>query len=259
MNDQTNTPAIGDNLGPPIDLRTILAEDHAELRHELEQLANRANAAAKAIKTHKDIKTPADLDTLGVLIRDARALWTKADKAREKAKAPYLQAERDVQSFFATGFLERLDRIVKSFKAIGDDYQTEQDRLARLKAKQEAEVAREVQRKAEEAAREAMRPAAQIKAEVQAAGAAERAERAEAAVEAKPAELVRQRTESGVVASAKKEYTFAIEDYDAIPLEKLKAYIKRDAVEAAIRAAVKFGVRELGGVRIYEQVKGTWR
>ena len=73
------------------------------------------------------------------------------------------------------------------------------------------------------------------------------------------ADLSRQRTASGALATAKTEWVFEITDYDAIPLDKLRSYIKRDAIEAAIRMAIKMGNRELPGVRIFEDVKALIR
>jgi hypothetical protein len=252
--DSIETPGIGDNSRKR-DLREQLAEDYAQLRHDVETLAARANVGPKAIAS------PADLDAVGKLVVDARTLWKKADKEREAAKAPYLQAERDIQSYFAV-FLDRLKRIGDAFQKLGDDHQRkvadERRRAAEAEAKalrEEQDRQREIAQRAEEAGRAKTADKHEAKAEDLGA----RAEQAEVAAGAKASDLVRTRTDSGVLATAQTKWVGTISDWDAIDLAALKPYLKREAVEAAINQAVRMGVRSIKGVDIRQDTKASFR
>ena len=234
---------------------TVLSEDHAQLRHDVETIASRANAAPR------EIKAPADLDAIGSLVKDTNALARKADAARKSAKEPFLSAGRDVDTFFKT-LTDRLERISSIFQGIANEHARKVADEARRAAQEEARRAREEEaRQREIAARaeEANRAKTADKHEAKAEAAADRAQEAEATAQASAADLTRMRTSSGILSTARTEWTFEIEDFDKVALDKLRPYIKRDAIDAAIRAAIKMGVRELGGVRIFEEIKASFR
>jgi hypothetical protein len=246
---------IGHNHPPPRDLREILAEDNAQIRHAVEKLAAEANVAPK------EILTPSDLDVVGRLVKDARALWTATDKAREKDKAPFLQAERDIQTYYVV-FLDRLKRIADTFQKIGDDYQKEVARKARVAAEAAAAVARaeqDRQRELAEKAAAASRPTTTLKHEARAEAAGEVAQAAEKVATAKAADLARVVTNSGLVASARTVWKGTITDWENIDLVALKPYLKREAVETAINQAVRMGVREIKVVTIAQDTKAAFR
>jgi hypothetical protein len=232
-----------------------LSEDQAQLRHDVEKIADRANVAPRKIATEDD------LDVVGTLVKDARALFKKTDGIRTEVKAPHLEACRTVDTYFAT-LTDRLKRIGDTFQKLGDDYQRTIAAEAKRKAEATAREAREEQMRRDQAAAKAeeegrLKHAAQHDAKAQ--DAAERAEQAEAVANSSAADLTRTRTASGTLATAKTEWAFEIVQFEAIPLDKLRSYIKRDAVEAAIRMAVEMGNRELPGVRIFEDVKASFR
>jgi hypothetical protein len=244
---------IGGN-NPP-DLLTQLAEDHAPLRHEIEKLAERANG------TPREIKSEADLDAVGTLIKDTRELARKADKERTTTKEPYLASGRTVDQYFKT-LTDRLVRIGDVFQKIADDHARKVAAAARAKAEAEAKAAREEADRREAAARKAEEDNRKKNAEAHSAKAdvaLQAAEAAEAVAAAPAKELVRTTTASGIAAGARTEWDFEILDVDAIDLNKLRALLKRDAVEAALRQFVRNGNRELAGVRIFENVKATFR
>ena len=89
--------------------------------------------------------------------------------------------------------------------------------------------------------------------------AEENARRAEAAARAKSADLTRVRSASGAVATTRTSWAFDITDLDAIPLDKIRPYLARDAIEKALRTAVRFGARDIAGVRIFQDDKATFR
>lgn len=245
---------IGHNRAPISD---VLAEQYSDLAARVEAIATRANLAPKAIATDTD------LNTIGALIRDTRELSGETDKKRESEKRPYLQAGRDVDAFFKV-FTDRLDRISTVFKKIADDHARAVAAEARRRAEDEARKAREeADRQAEIARRaeEANRLKTAEKHEAKAEAAEQRAEQAEAVAASSAADLVRSRTDSGILSTARTEWAFEITDYDAIPLDKLRPYLKREHVEQAIRAFVKLQKQAaaLPGVRVFEDVKSSFR
>lgn len=196
-----------------------------------------------------------------MLVKEAAALSRHADDVRKREKQPFLDAGRDVDSFFKV-HLDRLERIRNAFQAVATDYQRKVAAEARRKAEEEARRAREEEAARIEAARKAEAENRGKHAENHAAkadAAADRAHAAEAVANASAADLTRQRTESGILATAKTEWAFEIVDINELDLNALRLLIKRDAIEAAIRQAIKNGVRQLPGVRIFEEVKATFR
>jgi hypothetical protein len=244
---------IGDNKPP--DLLETLAEDHAPLRHEIEKLADRANS------TPHEIKSEADLDAIGTLLKDTRELARKAEKERTTTKEPYLVSGRTVDQYFKT-LTDRLVRIGDVFQKIADKHARAVAAAARAKADADAKAAREEAARREAAARKAEEDNRKKNAETHAAKAdvaLQAAEAAEAVAAAPVKELVQTMTASGLSAGAKDNWTFEIVDFSAIDLNKLRPLFKRDAVEAAIRQAVRNGEREIAGVRVYKEVKATFR
>jgi len=241
---------------PPIAARlTIECE---ALIADVDRLAERANAAPR------QIRTGTDLDAVTQLVKDARALDKRVDAARVAEKEPYLTAGREVDSFFKPT-LDRLSRIAVAFQRIADDHARAQAAEARRKAEEEAARARaEAQRQREiaERAAAAERARTAAKAEDRAAVADARAEEAERLAAAPSASLVGQTTTaSGVTASGKAVWVHEITDYDRIPLDLLRPYLKREHVEAALRQFVKFNTntKPLTGVKIFADVKASIR
>lgn len=239
----------------PPDLLTVLSEDYAPLRHEVEKLAERANVAPRAIKA------PADLDAIGGLLKDVRALARTAKTAHATAKDPYLSGGRVVDQFFKT-LTDRLIRIDDVFQKIADDHARAVAAAARAKAAAEAKAAREEEARRLEAAMRADEENRNKHAQKHTAKADEArqaAEDAEAVAEAPAKDVVRTMTTSGIAAGARTDWDFEVVDFDAIDLNRLRPLFKREHVEQAIRQAVKNGAREITGVRVFENVTATFR
>ncbi|MBB4017341.1 flagellar biosynthesis GTPase FlhF [Chelatococcus caeni] len=248
-------PRLGIGGNNPPDLRERLAEDHAQLRHEIEKIASRANGAPK------EVKSDDDLVAVGEIIKDARELTKRVDRARVAEKEPFLQGGRDVDAFFKV-FIERLDNIAKKLGDRATVYQREKAAEARRKAEEEArKLAEEAERQRQIAEREAERnrPTASAKHEDKAEDLAERAAQAEAAAAAKAADLTRVRSDTGTVASARAEWKGEIVSMDAIDLNALRPYLKRDHVQMALNTFVRMGGRKLAGAKIFEDVKASFR
>lgn len=245
---------IGHNRPPLVE---VLAEKHADLAAKVEGIADRANKAPRIVTSDED------LAIIGTLIVDARNLFKTADKEREAEKEPFLRGGREVDAFFKV-HTDRLNRIGEAFRKLADTWtrQKAEDERRRLAA--EAEKARqEAARQTEIAQRaaEANRTKTAEKHEAKAEDAQRAADEAAAAAASPAADHVRQRMDTGILATAKTEWAFEITDYDAIPLEKLRPYLKREHVEQAIRSLVKIqkNATPLPGVRIFEDVKSSFR
>jgi len=191
----------------------------------------------------------------------ARAVGKHLEAVRVAEKEPFLVGGREVDSFFKV-MTDRVFRIVQVFQKIADDHQRAVAAEARRKAGEEARRARLEEsdrlRRAEEAkVANRDRNSEQHLAKAEAAGFA--AEQAEATAAASAADLTRQRLDAGGLATSKEAWAFEIIDLGAIPLDVLRPYLKRDAIEAALRMAIKMGLRSMPGVRIFEDVKADFR
>ena len=233
----------------------MLSERYTEFQDSIEYIATLANKGPRVIKNSDD------LDVCASIVTKARDLTNRVENARKGEKDVYLQAGREVDAYFA-GLSDRLTRIKNAFESVATEYQRKTAAEARQAAEAEAAKARaeEAKRqrlaaKADEDNRLKHADAHQAKAEE----AGQRAEEAEMTAKASAADLVRTRTSTGVLATAKTEWRAEIVDYELIPLNSLRAYIKRDAVEAALRMAVKMGMREMPGVKVFEEVTASFR
>ena len=152
-------------------------------------------------------------------------------------------------------------RIVDVFEDIATDYARKKRDAARAEADRIAREAREEEQRslsAAHAAEEAGRRASARQHTVKAIEAGTQAAAAEHAVVATSAPA-KATTASGVTARATPVWSFKVVDYDKIPLDKLRPYLKRVDVEVALKMAVKMGLREMAGVEIKEDVKAGFR
>jgi hypothetical protein len=245
------TPSRHDNQ-PPLPER--LALDYQETADEVQKIAERANALPRKIENEED------LSAVAPVIRDATTLMRRVEDARKKEKEPHLEAGRQVDTFFK-GMDDRLNNIKTVFTKLADAYQRQKVEDERRRREEEARKLREEEQRKLKEAEDARRAATVAKRQDEAAELARRAAEAEAAAAEQAKEIARTRTESGVVAGAKTVRNFRIVNYDQIPLDKLRPYIARDAVEKAVRAYMGFakGAEDLPGVEFYDDIKSTFR
>lgn len=250
-----STATIGHNAPPP--LKEILAENYAHLQREVEELAKRAYLAPKTVKTDEE------LDAIGVLVKDARAVAKRVDTARKAEKEPHLQAGRDVDGFFKA-IEERLNSMATRLGDRATEYQRAKAAEARRKAEEEARKLREKEeaerRKAEEAAAKGRERTAD-KAEFKADTLADKAAEAERQAESTAADLTRTRGASGTLATAKTETKIKIVDLKAVDLEAIRPYLHSDVIQKAANAWLKFnpGQPAPSGFEVYEDVKAVFR
>jgi hypothetical protein len=251
----TYSAGVGHNQPPPQTISERLYESYQALRELVGDIAERANSTPKAIKSQ------ADFDLIGTLIKDANELTKKVEGVRVTEKEPYLKGSREVDSFFKA-LADRLSRVTSVFQKLADDHQRAIVAEARRKAEEAARLARYEEEKRLMLLAKAEKENRAKHAEQHAAKAeeaAEQARHAELVVNARAADLARQCLDSGIVASSRESWTFEITDYDAISFDQLRQYLKREHVEQAIRQAIKMGHRNLAGVRIFESTKATFR
>lgn len=247
---------IGDN-SRRLTTAERLAEDYEGF------LADVNNWGERAKELPATVASDAALVAIADVVKDGRSILKRMDGARTAEVEPHLTAQREINAWFKA-IAERVEKTNGILVSRSDDYQRRKAAEARRKAEEEARLAREEaerQRKlAEEAAAKA-KVSQMVKAENRADDAEDRARRAEAQSTASVADLTRTRSTSGTVVSAKTELTFRITDWNSIDLPALRPYLKRDAVEAAIRSFMKIqgASASLAGVEFYEDVKSNIR
>lgn len=253
-------PSIGHNNPPPDQPKTLkerLAEAYAPRIAEVEAIAARANNAPKKVKNDDDV------DAVGVIVKDARALFKTVDGERKAEKEPFDQAAKDVQAFFAT-HLDRLTNVMKGLTDRATLYQQEkaaEERRAREEqARKQREREAEERRKAEEA-EAAGKAAAAAKAADNADLAARRAAEAERKADVSDTDLVRTRGASGTLATSTSKKDVRIVDFAKVDLERLRPYLDREHVLKAARAWLRVtkGTETIPGLEVFDDVKATFR
>jgi len=215
--------------------------------------------------------------------KDAVALVGLAKKAikeidaKKKALREYKEAKGFLDSLnaFASGLTEKFQKIVSAADPKIKQYMAKIELERREQERKAKEAAEELQRKlnaeAEEknrlAREEAARKAEEEAKARQASEAEIEAARKKAEEEAKKNEIqaptvlaptipvaeTKVRTDEGTLAFTKKPWTFEILDPAQVPRE----YCSPDPKK--IREAVRMGVREMAGVRIYEDMQMNYK
>lgn len=289
----TITAPLGHNNPPDIieALREQLVETHDPLVRRQAELLGMSDRLPSACDDDETAGKLADA------IKTCTAFTKNADAARVSAKEPHLAAGRAVDGFFkkladpVDTLKNRMNALLTAFQRKKADEErrrreaeaaeqrriaAEEARLARAaaaKAAEEKRLAEEAERKAREANTAAEREAARLAKESADQAAAEAREAKDKAAAAKQdaqtakdeskvraAELTRERTDLGVVASLRTTWAFEVEDADAVP----RLYLSVN--EGSIRAAIKSSTTKDGkcplkipGVRIYEKQESVVR
>lgn len=217
--DTLNPRAVIGGNEPP--LKERLEIDHAALLHRA------AEAAALVPMTLRPIESDDEASAYTDTAADIKAVIVDADAVFKREKAPWLAGGRTVEDFFA--FRKTLQAAVDRVTAALNQRQRAILEAARKAAAEEAERAR----KEAELFGEDAPPAA-------------------APVMAKEAARIVS-TASGVKASATMKWKGEVVDIDKVPRQYLMVN------QAAVDAAIKGGVREIPGVRIFEDLQTSIR
>ena len=241
---------------PPSDKSVFV--DTLQSRHGalLERSTELLEAAKRVPETVGDAETAGKLaDFFKQLSMHSKAV----NKSRTEEKAVYLERGRWVDSFFNEIVIQGIPDTINTMKARLTAYQRrEAERERRRREEQERREREEAERARQEA--EAKAEAAEtdddldaaVAAEEDAAAAQERAEQAERATQTGAADLSRQHTAAGTVASLRTTVKCTAFSRGALDLEALRPYLSVDSIEKAIRAYIRAGGRELRGATIEE-------
>jgi hypothetical protein len=249
-------PRFGIGGNNPPTFKETMAEKYGSVFAALEPLADMADEAPEKITG------PDELARVSDIVRAARKLFNEVEEIRTREKQPFLDGGKEVDGFFGLK-KDAIKRVVDAMQKRADAYQAEVDRLARMEAaRKAAEAENEAKRQRGIAEAEAARGRihAAHKHEERAQEAEHRAEQAVAATQVSAADLTRVRSEGGTT-SATTEWLFEVEDYAAVDLNAVRAYIPRERVELAIRGFIKINKNQvpLAGVRIFQKTKAIIR
>lgn len=254
------TADIGHNQ-PPSDieiLRERLSNDNSDVLQRRDDLI----AACDRIPP---ITTDETAGKVSDHIKQIATCIKTADGRRVAAKEPFLESGRAVDGFFkaisdplsaAKTAVER--NLTAYLREKADAERRRRDEAARI-AREEAERQAEEARRAAETLRTETDLTDALAAEAAAKQQAADAARAGKEAAAKAAEMSRTRGDYGAVSSLRTTWEFDGLDRAEIDLEALRPYLPLDGLEKAVRAAIKAGVRDLRGVRIFESTSAVVR
>lgn len=266
-------PRTHNNPPDPIEiLRAQLAETHEPLAQRKADLLAMGERAPASVDDEDTAARVADG------IKACSAFGKNATAARVAAKEPYLAAGRAVDGWFAA-LADPVEKMKASLSALLTDYQKRVAAAERARREAEAAELRRQQQEAERQRQEADRLAREARAAARkadddkAAAEADRqraeqevrdaraaadkaraeAEKAAAAAAEKPAELSRQRTDFGAVASLRRIWKFRVTKPEIVP----RSFLTVD--NAAIAAFIKTSTNKvthqcdasIPGVEIY--------
>lgn len=252
----SNAPSIagpGHNLATPTD---ILRDRFKPLLDEVEDLANRANAARDALENGA-VTTDEERDPLVALGIEARKLAKRLGETKLSTTKPLRDEVTETNRFFDT-VIVRPEKIKEAFETIVGRYDAKKREEARLAAAEEARLAQEeAKRKLDEAAASSHSVIGDVLMQ-EAAEAEHKAQQLTShALEAGSGPT---RTEAGTV-SATAKWMHRITDASKIPLEKLRPYMSIDDIDKFCRAYVRANknTAPLPGVEIYQDQKTQFR
>lgn len=204
-----------------------------------------------------EISDDVEAGKLADFIKSLKSARATVEKIFKDEKEPFLAATKVADGWKNAKWAKIDDCVVKATKPI----------LAWNKKKEDAERARQL-----ELARQAQEAAEKLAKEAEEhanAGIAETAEdllnfaveeekKSEALVESADSQRGRS-IGSFASASTRKVWVGVIDNSVLLDLEALRKYFNADSIDKAIRAAVADGVREIRGVRIFQEDKITIR
>lgn len=269
MNALTPNPreAIGGNLPPVVEFyKDVNTQLPGYLDADNVELLTRAKSLLEGF-----LRAPAEVaddDMAGKMsdfIKQLAAAAKAAEDKRTADKRPILEAGTIIDDYFKairlplidaqTKITARLTAYLQKKAAAEQAKRLAEERLAR----ERAEAARvEAERIAQAAMTEADMDTA-IVAEEQARVAETVVQQTAAAADVRPAELSRTYSSHGTVASLKGQMVGTITDRAMLDYKALGPYFTQDALDKAVRAAIKAGIHKIEGVHIREETKAGVR
>ena len=248
-------PGLGHN-NPPSDadaLRDRLDERSRELRE-------RAASLLAAESRLPEISDDDIAGRVGDLIRLITAAMQAAEGDRKREKEPHMAAARTVDGYYGQISEPQFDLKTRVSRRLTAYLTAKAERERRAREEEARRLRDEAEKQAAAAAQvEAAAPAAAAIVMEQALATEVQAAVAQRAAEAKPAELSRTRGDVGSVASLKSRWVGEVSDRAALDLEALRPYIPVAALQTALNGAIKAGVREVKGCRIFQETTAAVR
>lgn len=243
--------------------RERLLRDYAYLETSVQALLDRAEPITA-------VDSEETKDTVTALIKEMREAYKRVRGVHETEKAPHLERGRAADSVFfglmdslgkrdkkaKDGAADRLNGLLTAYdvRKLAEEQERRRKEAeeaarklreaeeARQKAEREAEEARLAAERARKPETQAAKEAVAEVKEEEASSAAVEVEVAHAKAEetyvqtlASPADIMRQRSGSGVLSTMAKEKFVEVTDRAVIDLEKLRPYLPNDALEKALR------------------------
>lgn len=250
-----------------------LAEERAQRQREAEERERKAQAERERLRLEREEAERKEKERLAQIERERAEAAERTRKAKEAAEEAGRKRDAEVRA--AQEAERRAKREQEEAERAAAERRKDEERREREAAQRAEEERKEQERQAREreraakeakeaadrAAREAERTAGRAARDADKAAGQEHAAAAkERKVEgASPAEFARLRGDYGGVGTLSRFWSFANVDRDKIDLEKLRQFIPMDGLEAAVRAFVDAGGRELAGVDIFEDDKASVR
>lgn len=253
-------PGLGHNNPPdppdPIDLLSQrLRADNFETFGRVAELTASAGKAPKTIMTEDQAQK---VTTLVKMLKTAK---TRAGRVRTAEKQPFLQGGRAVDALFKSEAETPCQEWIDDLEGRLAKFQLRKVEAERRRREQEADrLAAEAEKKTKAAIDAADQGAPDAELARDALQTRDEATDARLQSLAGVSDLGRTRDAgTGAVASFRKVWTFEIEDPSKIDLNTLRQHLSADEINKAIARFVRAGGRDLGGVRIFEDIKTTVR
>lgn len=252
--DDYDAPTMGHNK-PPSDAEILQArlDAYSDEADELKRLSARALPEA--------VESDEQASDLALYLKAIKALESRYDAAHKKEKAPYLELGRKVDGW-KTDIIAKLSGLSKKaaplLQAWSDNKDEEERQRQFQAAKKAAEDAERL--RAESDAHKAEGIVDTATELLEAAHDSEaKAETITMNVMAAPSGSLGKIRGGGVTASQKAVWKGEIENILALDLEKLRPYFTEDSLTKALNAAVRDGLRDVNGARIFQEKKLTIR
>lgn len=203
-------------------------EEAAAARRKAEEEASALRAAA----AEEQRKKQEEIDRLRLQVEKDKAAIAAAEEAKKQADRDAKQAERD-----AKATLEAAEKEAKDIqKELKSDLKEANAQLAAV-TKEASIAGREAENALDDAAR-----------------ADKNALKLERKADGKSSDFSRTRGESSL-SSTSDYWTGHMEDLNTLDLEVLRFHITLDALDKAIKSAVRAGQRQIKGASIYEETR----
>jgi hypothetical protein len=221
---------------------------------EYKELAARGAVLAEAASRIPNADEKGASEKLVTYVKMGKVFIKKVNDWHKAAKAPHIEKGRAVD----TAKNEAIDVIDEGMKKANAQLNIIAQELHKAEDKRQ----RIAQEKANKARIEAEHLELDAKATNDAVAATQAQEAAKVAAKhdkEAQAQTSSIKTDEGASVSFKKTWTFEIENHNQIPVAVLRKYMGDEAFNKAMRAAIRDGVREIKGVRIFQETNSTVR